>query len=100
MAHGADGSPAEESVGSGRVTAPGNPPASQREKLGRRLEVLATKLTNTNERLAEDWPKEGEQEEQVANFWRNGLEEVKNGVVSCQRLERKCRAVIQGDKGQ
>jgi hypothetical protein len=68
--------------------------------LGRRLAKLATDLTTTFERLRDDWPDESGEGEDVAEYWRNGLTEVRHGVIKCRRMWEECRTFIAGDEGR
>lgn len=94
MADGTDGSPAEE-LSADRVVPSGDPSVG-REVLGGRLAKLAEKLKTTFDRLRDDWPEESGQK--VADYWSNGLLEVKYGVVRCQRVAKDCRTFI-GEEG-
>lgn len=100
MADGVDGSPAEEPPSSSRDLPPGSPSPNQRQVLGQRLAKLATDLTTTFEHLRDDWPDESGGGEDVADYWSNGLLEVRHGVIRCQRMAEECRTFITGNGGR
>jgi hypothetical protein len=98
MADGVDGSQAEELSSSGRIVPSRNPSGSQREELGGRLAELTGKLTTIFEDLRDAWPDESREE--TADYWSNGLLDIRHGVERCQRVAKDCRTFIAGDEGR